>query len=96
MKTIEVYKDSSGNLHEDYDKAMMAQADIIGEALDNLIGDIDDTRITKTDRHRVIINTMKSKLFKAKVTALYDAVESENWQGMLDYLTRQRWFKTNT
>ena len=91
METIEVYKDSDGNLHDDYDKAILSQADIIGQALDTLIGDT-DREITSARRHRMVLNTMKSKDFKSKVIALCNAVESEDWEEMQHFLIRYKWF----
>jgi len=91
METIQVYKDSDGNLHDDYQKAILAQADIIGQALDTLIGDTDH-EITSAQRHRIVLNTMKSKEFRTKVIALCNAVESEHWEEMQFLLTRYKWF----
>ncbi len=91
METLEVYKDSDGNLHNDYDKAILSQADIIGQALDTLIGDTDHG-MTSVCRHRMILNTMKSKDFKSKVIALCNAVENEDWEEMQGFLIRYKWF----
>lgn len=91
MTKIEVYKDSDGKLHDDYDKAILAQADIIGQALDNLIGDTDHG-MTSVCRTRMILNTVKSKEFKSKVIALCNAVESEDWEEMQAFLVRYKWF----
>ena len=91
METIQVYKDSDGNLHDDYDKAILAQADSIGQALDTLLGDTDHG-MTRVCRTRMILNTVKSKEFKNKVIALYNAVESEDWEEMQAVITRYKWF----
>lgn len=91
MEEIEVYKDSNGNLHEDYNQAMAAQADIIGSALDSLIGDTDHG-MTSVCRTRMILNTMKSKAFKDKVIALHRALESQDWEEMREWHIRSKWF----
>jgi hypothetical protein len=91
MEKLEVYKDSDGNLHDDYEKAILAQADIIGLALDTLIGDTDHG-MTSVCRTRMMLNTLKSKDFKAKVIALCNAVKSEDWEELQHCLIRYKWF----
>lgn len=93
MEKITAYRDSDGHLYDDYGQAANAQADIIGQALDNLMVDIEHSRITKVDRHRLIINTMKSKDFKANVIKLCNAVENEDWENLQDYLIKTNWFE---
>ena len=92
MEKLEVYKDSDGNLHDDYDKAMLSQADIIGQALDTLIGDT-DRGMTSVCRTRMVLNTIKSKDFKTKVIALCNAVENEDWEELQHCLIRHKWLK---
>jgi len=93
MEKITAYRDSNGHLYDDYGQAANAQADIIGQALDNLMIDIGHSRITKADRHRLIANTMKSKDFKSNVYKLFNAVENEDWGNLQDYLIKTNWFE---
>ncbi len=92
MEKITAYRDSNGHLHDCYGQAVKAQADIIGQALDDLIGDTKRTRITKAEHYRLAMGTMKSKNFKANVIKLCNAVESEDWEEIQSYLMKSKWF----
>ena len=87
MEQITAYRDSNGHLYDDYGQAANAQADIIGQALDTLMADIEHSK------YRLIMNTMKSKDFKANVIKLCNAVENEDWENLQDYLIKKNWFE---
>jgi len=85
MEKITAYRDSNGHLHDCYGQAVKAQSDIIGQALDDLIGDT-------ANRYRLVMDMMKSKDFKANVFKLCNAVESEDWEEIQSYLIKCKWF----
>jgi hypothetical protein len=71
MREIEAYQTSDGKLFTNYSAAEKHQADVIGEALDDLVQHDEKGNIYRGDRLSMLLNTMKHPDFKKKLATLY-------------------------
>ncbi len=74
MKEITAYQTTDGRIFTDERSAKSHQQDLIGAALDNLVGNDNRGNITRVDRQSMLINTMKDPFFEGKVKALYNSL----------------------
>ncbi|MFO0358927.1 MAG: hypothetical protein ACK50N_00370 [Flavobacteriales bacterium] len=80
MKSIEAYQTSDGKIFTEEKAAIEHQADVIGEALDDLIQHDEKGNIYRGDRLSMLLNTLKHPEFKQKLKTLYSHVFADEYE----------------
>lgn len=84
MQEITAYQTTDGTLFGCRDAALSRQANIIGEALDALLCD-GGGNVTRSDRFRILLGTLKSSDLGDKVAALAEAVDVEDLDAVIAF-----------
>ena len=78
MRNIEAYETTDGRIFTDKNKAQSHQFDLVGEALDTLIVDCPDGRITRENNYITLLSILTQPNLGELIGNLYEYVQGSD------------------